>query len=556
MQRCLKFERIIAAALLALALFLQGPVHAHAQPGSKRMGFVVGLADYGATQHPTALGDAGLVAQMLKSAGFEVTEADNLDQSEFRALFRSFTDKALEAGPDAIIAVYIAGLALQDDGDNILIPIDARLRQRNDLATEGLRLADFLRGIAGLPARARLVFVDAAYQHPVLQLVANGGRGLALVDRAEGVLMGFNQQPGRAQPLPTTNYSPFAIALAEVLVEPGLSAEGMAERLRLRVHDLTEGAVTPWLLSGLPPSFVLNPGEPVVAPPPEETRRREKRMVQLTPEQGYARAVGRDTIAAYQEFIRAFPQHALARRARAAMAAHREAAFWQRTRRTNTERAYWTYLKHYPRGAHAEDAEERLIRLSGQALPPPTFKAMIHDGLPPPGPDEQLIYEEIVLAEHWDRLPPPWAEPAVFLPPPPVALMDLPPPPPPRAEERGLPLVAITAGMVGATAATILANRAWHRPPRMREATFILPPRPPREAGSGRQPVMLPPDSGGRSLTAPQITHRPPLMRPSPPLPGGPGSIPGVLNPTRPGAIPPPVPQGVQPDQPAPQPPA
>ncbi|PPD16677.1 MAG: hypothetical protein CTY25_01705 [Methylobacterium sp.] len=538
-RRPVLLHHLMAAGLLGLLVLLLGLQPGHAQTG-RRLAFVIGMADYGATQHPTALPDAGLVAQTLKGAGFEVMEAANLNQAEFRTLFREFSDKAVEAGPDSVIAVYVSGIALQDDGDNMLIPIDARLRQRNDLATEGLRIADFLRGISGLPARARLVFLDAAYQHPVLQLVADGGRGLSLIDRAEGTLIGFNQSPGRAAPLPATNYGPFAMALAEVLIEPGLPLEGMMERLRLRVHDLTQGVVTPWLINGVTPGFVLNPGAAVVVAP-EAALLRERPITQLTPEQGYARAVEIDTIAAYEDFIRAFPNHALTRRARATVAARREAAYWQRTRRANTERAYWTYLKRYPKGAHAAEAEDRLMRLSAPVAPPPAFEEVFYDDLSPPPREEVVIYEEVVVVEHWERLPAPWAGPVGFLPPPPVAIVEL-PPPPPRVEDRGLPIVAIAAGVAGVTAAAILANRAWRRPPPVRETTFVPPPRPPREPGFGRRPVVLPAGTGERGITAPQVTNRPPLVRPNLPPPPAPGSIPGTLNPSRPGAIPQPAP--------------
>ncbi|MCE2934242.1 MAG: caspase family protein, partial [Hyphomicrobiales bacterium] len=81
--------RLMATGLMALAMLVVVLQPGFAQSG-KRLAFVVGLADYGATQHPTALGDAGLVAQTLKGAGFEVTEAANLNQGEFRTLFRDF----------------------------------------------------------------------------------------------------------------------------------------------------------------------------------------------------------------------------------------------------------------------------------------------------------------------------------------------------------------------------------------------------------------------------------------------------------------------------------
>lgn len=63
---------------LALVVLAAGVGTAEAQ--QKRLGFVVGMSEYGATAHPTALQDAGLVAQSLKGAGFEVQEAANLRQ--------------------------------------------------------------------------------------------------------------------------------------------------------------------------------------------------------------------------------------------------------------------------------------------------------------------------------------------------------------------------------------------------------------------------------------------------------------------------------------------
>ncbi len=166
-------------ALMVLVL----PGHALAQ--GKRLGLVVGMADYGEVKHPTALQDAGLVAQSLRQAGFDLTEAANLNQTEFRATFRDFLEKVQAAGPDVLVAVYLAGIAFQDDGENLLIPVDARLRQRADLSLEALRISDLLRSLGASPASGRLVMFDAAYTHPLAQLVGAGARGFAPVEPRE-----------------------------------------------------------------------------------------------------------------------------------------------------------------------------------------------------------------------------------------------------------------------------------------------------------------------------------------------------------------------------------
>jgi uncharacterized caspase-like protein len=525
------FAKLVGFIVLALALtFATGAAMAQ----SKRIGLVIGLADYGDTRHPTAVQDAGLVAQSLKQAGFELTEAANVSQNEFRTLFRDFATKAGAAGPDAVIAVYIAGVGLQDDAENYLLPVGARLSQRSDLSIEGLRLSDFLRAIEGVPAAGRVVMLDLAYAHPFAQLVADGGRGLAPVEKRDGMLIAYNQSPNQDAELPQTNYGSYAMALAEALREPGLDLNAAFERVRLRVHDMTEGKETPWEVNGITTPIVLvspQPGQPVAAAPAPK-----RPIAELDDEAAYARAVEIDTIVGYEEFIRVHPNHAQARRVRAVIATRREAFYWQRARRANTSRAYWTYLKRYPRGSHAGEAEERLSRLSAPIAPPNDFEEVIYDDLPPPRPEEVEVYEDVVVEDRWNALPPPRGFRDVGLPPPPVHIIDLAPPPPPSSS-RVLPSVVIGAGIIGAA---ILANRAWRRPPTVRPP--VVPPisrpgRPPRPGFGGR------PGFDGR----PGVPGgRPGFDGPGRPNVGAPGAIrpgigaPGVGGPGRrppPGAI-------------------
>ena len=553
----LPFWRVAALALLALA---SGMVTASAQ--GQRLGLVIGLADYGETKHPTALQDAGLVAQSLKQAGFDLTEAANLSQSEFRSAFRDFSEKAAAAGPDAIVAIYISGVGLQDDGENILLPIGARLRQRSDLSLEGLRVSDFLRSLSGVPVGARIVMLDAAYTHPFGQLVAEGGRGFAPVEKRDGLLVSFNQSPDQVSALPRTNYGNYAMALAEALREPGSEINAVFERVRLRAHDLSQGAETPWNINGLNAPLVLVTGvsgAPVASQTPEYLEARRRPVGQLGGDDAYARAVGQDTIPVYEEFVRAYPTHAQTKRVRAMIAARREAYYWQRARRANTDRAYWTYLRRYPRGAHAGEAESRLSRLSAPLMPPPQFDEVIYDDLPPPPPEEVEIYEAVVAEDRWLDMPPPSGYSVHFLPPPPIEIIEL-APPPPNPSSRLLPAVAIGAGVIGAA---ILANRVWRRPEPVRPVVappIVRPPRPPVGTGgfAPRPPVGQPPVG----VRPPVVVGQPPVIPPggrppvgvvTPPVVGGPpGSQPPVVPPVgvRPpvvGGQPPVVPPGGRP---------
>ena len=64
----------------------------------KRIALVVGNGNYAKAPLATAANDAGLIAQTLQAAGFDVIGARDLDGDTLRKSFRDFVQKA-EASP-------------------------------------------------------------------------------------------------------------------------------------------------------------------------------------------------------------------------------------------------------------------------------------------------------------------------------------------------------------------------------------------------------------------------------------------------------------------------
>jgi hypothetical protein len=208
--------------------------------------------------------------------------------------------------------------------------------------------------------------------------------------------------------------------------------------VRLRVHEASRGALTPWHLSRItaPVFFFEGEGTPDDAAPPPQAQLDpqaqqllDRPLAALSPDQAYSVVLERDTIEAYQQFIAAFPNHALAKRVRLLLAERREALIWRRTVAANTPPAYWSYLRRYPRGPHAPEARRRLAALTAPAAPPPDFAMMDYD-VPPPPPDEVVYVDRPVLMfsdPEFDFAPPP-PPPIFFLPPPPPDFVILAPP--------------------------------------------------------------------------------------------------------------------------------
>src|SRR5438445_9238370 len=98
-----------------------------AEPAEKRIALVLGNAGYQAGALPTTANDAGLIAQTLQAAGFDVVGARDLDQDALRHAFRDFIDKAAQSGPDTVAFIYLAGYGVQLEGQNYFVPVDATL---------------------------------------------------------------------------------------------------------------------------------------------------------------------------------------------------------------------------------------------------------------------------------------------------------------------------------------------------------------------------------------------------------------------------------------------
>src|SRR5947208_16332626 len=83
----------------------------------KRIALVVGNAAYQAGALVTPANDAGLIAQTLQAAGFDVVGARDLDQDSLRRTFRDFIAKVSAAGPQTVAFVYLSVYGLQLEGE-------------------------------------------------------------------------------------------------------------------------------------------------------------------------------------------------------------------------------------------------------------------------------------------------------------------------------------------------------------------------------------------------------------------------------------------------------
>ena len=160
-----------AMSYLALCALVTLALTAPAAPAAEnRIALVVGNSAYETvTALPNPANDAQAMADMLTAAGFEVISAPNA-QSEMRQAISNFADIVAGKGPDTVALLFYAGHGLQVDGENFLVPIDARIQREADVPLQAMRLADVMNTLAAVRNKARIVILDACRN----KRIANG----------------------------------------------------------------------------------------------------------------------------------------------------------------------------------------------------------------------------------------------------------------------------------------------------------------------------------------------------------------------------------------------
>ena len=244
----------------------------------------------------------------------------------------------------------------------------------------------------------------------------------------------------RSHPMSLAPDGAYARALVEMM-QQGLSVNEVFARTRLRVNELTRGAVVPWDMSRIDTPFYFFVRQQSAPPLRSVSSYKSRPLRTFAAADAYEIVVERDSIEGYEDYLAAFPHDPLTPRVRALLAARREALSWRRAYEANTPDAYWSYMQRYPRGPHYWDARRRLTMLRAALEPPRHFAPYDFDGLPPPPEDEHRFVDRPVMRFDDDGFAPLPFLPAFILPVQPEEFRRM-PPPPPRAERGRVPIPA------------------------------------------------------------------------------------------------------------------
>lgn len=251
---------ILAAVLLCIG------TAAHAE---KRVALVIGNSAYRvATPLNNPANDATLIASTLQSVGFVVVGGAaqlDLDNTGFDAALQSF--KQALVGADVAL-FYYAGHGVETHGLNYLVPVDANPTEAADIFIQMTGLAGILETMEKSGAGVNILLLDACRDNPFHDRSARTIKaGLAQMQAPAGTLISFATQPHGVSLDGDDGHSPYTLALAQTMREPGFGLFKTFNEVGLAVEKATGGHQLPWVSSSPIASHFYFSARPAVVTP-------------------------------------------------------------------------------------------------------------------------------------------------------------------------------------------------------------------------------------------------------------------------------------------------
>lgn len=356
------FGVTLASTWCALALLLVAFGSSTAARAESRVALVVGNSAYAVKPLPNPKRDAELISETLTGVGFEVTTLVDANQAQMKQAILDF-GRRLRAS-DSVGLFYYAGHGVQVDGENFLIPTGADIRDLEEVAINGVNLAELLKTMERAESRLNIAILDACRDNPFASSSRSASRGLAPVTAPSGTLIAYATAPGQVALDGSGTNSPYTAALAAAIPIEGSPVEDVFRRTRRKVLEVTGGKQTPWEHSSLTGEFYFRPK---AAPP--ETSAREDAEPRHEPDQRLAEIAAWEEIKAttdvalLRRHIETYPNGVFSELAAMKLAKLEEKAnAWS-----------WIFKPNIETGAPAEDAEtfyEEAVKLDGPAATP------------------------------------------------------------------------------------------------------------------------------------------------------------------------------------------
>jgi Caspase domain len=263
--------------------------------------------------------DAEDVAMALRRSGFEVLQGMDLRQADMQDLAIRFARAASRAD---VAMFYYSGHAMQFNGVNYLMPIDAVLTDEADLK-RFVRVDDIMNDLQQAK-NLRILVLDSCRDNPLAESLkrsagatraASIGRGLSRVEAPLGTIVSFSTQSGQTAADGSGRNSPFTSAFLKHIEQPNEIGDVFRD-ISSDVYETSGKTQLPELSLSIIGKFYLNgPVSITVAPSATPSSRPRDPCDAAEAHWKAADSVG--SVEAYQDHLTRFPNCAFVGLARA-----------------------------------------------------------------------------------------------------------------------------------------------------------------------------------------------------------------------------------------------
>jgi formylglycine-generating enzyme required for sulfatase activity len=217
---------VVRAVVALLVLLIPSVAQAE-----KRLALLIGNESYSAEigRLSNPHNDVALLEKALKGLGFEVVVARDAGLGALTTAINAYARRVQAAGSGAIGFFYYSGHGASDGSTNYLIPVDVKTTEAGELWDQSLRLPEITRKLKAEAGNATHFVVFDACRN-TLRLTQPGTRaivqskGFVPVAQENGMLIAYATAEGELASDVGSGAGPYAKALAEEIVKPGIEA--------------------------------------------------------------------------------------------------------------------------------------------------------------------------------------------------------------------------------------------------------------------------------------------------------------------------------------------
>ena len=164
---------------------------------------------------------ADVLANVLRNHGFLVIVV----RDATRAGMMEAVDRLKAAArPGSVVLVYFGGFGVQLEGQNYMLPVDAKIWQERDVRRDGVKIERVLSDLSASGARIRIA-IDASRRNPYERRFRNYSHGLAPIDTDANTIVIASTSPEQVVDEAGSSPNRFVSGLAAELGPPSRSVE-------------------------------------------------------------------------------------------------------------------------------------------------------------------------------------------------------------------------------------------------------------------------------------------------------------------------------------------